>query len=203
MTGDAQGQHESIFAGRTPFRRIARQQNSTDVRLGVKWSQVQILSCRADQVEVCQRGWGVFAPSTGTIVSVSGGRDYELAWPRELIRDDLSELINAHQRQDWEIRVDLLLRNAFTAGVPAHDFEAAGGTGFAARTDKLSVQRKFLASLLERLDSFPMPSARRPYWSERQTGVATRDTVTLESTTRAFVEMVNQLHNNGYFEGDL
>jgi hypothetical protein len=40
MTGDAQGQRESIIAGRMPFRRIARQQNSTDVRLGVKWSQL-------------------------------------------------------------------------------------------------------------------------------------------------------------------
>ena len=37
---------ETVSAGQAALRVIARQQNSPDVRLGVKWSQVQILSAR-------------------------------------------------------------------------------------------------------------------------------------------------------------
>jgi hypothetical protein len=39
-------QHETVCAGQRPSRVIGRQRNSPDVRLGVKWSQAQILSAR-------------------------------------------------------------------------------------------------------------------------------------------------------------
>jgi hypothetical protein len=50
MEGVDQGQREMVCAGRGPSRLIAAQPNSPDVRLGVKWSQVQILSARPRQV---------------------------------------------------------------------------------------------------------------------------------------------------------
>jgi hypothetical protein len=40
------GSLETVSAGHIASRVIARQRNSADVRLGVKWSQVRILSAR-------------------------------------------------------------------------------------------------------------------------------------------------------------
>jgi hypothetical protein len=38
--------HETVLASRTPLRLVARQRNPADVRSGVKWWQVQVLSAR-------------------------------------------------------------------------------------------------------------------------------------------------------------
>ena len=40
------GRLETIPTGKNWLRVVARQSNSANVRLGVKWSQVQILSAR-------------------------------------------------------------------------------------------------------------------------------------------------------------
>ncbi len=48
---------EMVCAGRNPLRCIARQQKSLNVRLGVKWSQVHILSARLGNMQVRGHFW--------------------------------------------------------------------------------------------------------------------------------------------------
>jgi hypothetical protein len=43
------GREDTVIAGQAASRLIMRQRNSADVRLGVKWSQVQILSARPEK----------------------------------------------------------------------------------------------------------------------------------------------------------
>jgi hypothetical protein len=132
---------------------------------------------------------------------VGFGSDYEVAWPRDLIRDELGLLINSSTHKDWSVKVDLLLRDAFSSGVPAQDFASIPGEGFGRRVNALTDQRKFLASILRRLDEFPDQTVRRPYWSERRTGASSgHQVLPLESVVRNFVLMVNALDVRGYFE---
>jgi hypothetical protein len=139
--------------------------------------------------------------AAGTITAMATSGDYELAWPRDLLRDELSDLINSEAQKDWAVKVDLLLRDAFSTCVPAQDFASLPDEGFGRRVNALTEQRKFLASILRRLDLFPDASVRRPYWSERRTGApAGRHVLTLESVTRNFVQIVNELDGRGYFE---
>jgi hypothetical protein len=131
----------------------------------------------------------------------SSGGDYEVAWPRDLIRDELGILINSEAQKDWSVRVDLLLRDAFSSSVPADDFASLADEGFGKRVNAPTERRKFLASILRLLDTFPDPSVRRPYWSERRTGTSSGPQVlTLESITRNFVQTVTTLDVRGYFE---
>lgn len=130
-----------------------------------------------------------------------GGGDYELAWPRDLLRDEISVLVNSHTERDWPTKVGLVLRDAFSSGVPAEDFKRIGSPATTAGLSRRSAQRKFLATVLERLDSFPDRAAPRPYWSERRTGAAHgRTALTLEAVARAFVHEVDALERKGYFE---
>jgi len=120
--------------------------------------------------------------------------DYEVAWPRDLLRDELGVLINSQTQKDWSIKVQLLLRDAFSTNVPVQEFELIPAA-------EVIAQRKFLASILQNLESFPEATARRPYWSERRTGVAAgRQDLSLEGVTREFVRIVNALDERGYFE---
>ena len=50
------------------------------------------------------------------------------------------------------------------------------------------------------LDSFPEPSDRRPYWSERQESASGRQVLTLASVARGFVQIVSSLGDRGYFD---
>jgi hypothetical protein len=131
---------------------------------------------------------------------VSAEADYEVAWPRDLIRRDLSDLVNSTTQKDWEVKVDLLLRDAFISGIPRDQFRGLGGSGFGVPDAPLTDQRKFLVSILRRLDSFPEPSARRPYWSERKSGASTPQSVGIEPIARTYVHTVKALEDSGYFE---
>jgi hypothetical protein len=161
--------------------------------------QVDSFASRRSELAIPQCTRCVDAAGTITAMGTSG--DYELAWPRDLIRDELGDLINAEAQTDWSIKVDLLLRDAFSTGVPAQDFASLPDEGFGKRVNAPTEQRKFLASILRRLDNFPDASVRRPYWSERRAGsTAGRHVLTLESITRNFVQTVTALDGRGYFE---
>ena len=132
-------------------------------------------------------------------MGISG--DYELAWPRDLVRDELGDLINSDGEKDWSIKVELLLRDAFSSAIPAQDFASIVGSGFGSRRTGFTEERKFLASILRRLDEFPDRVTRRLYWSERRAGVVSdRHAMSFESVTRSFVQTVNALNDRGYFE---
>ncbi|OPX05532.1 hypothetical protein [Mycobacterium sp. AT1] len=132
---------------------------------------------------------------------MANGGDYELAWPRDLVRDELSVLVNSESQKDWAVKVDLLLRDAFSTSVPAQEFASVPDDGFGKLVNAPTGQRKFLASILRRLDQFPDAFLRRPYWSERRAGAsAGRQALTLEAVARYFVNIVNALDGRGYFE---
>jgi hypothetical protein len=170
-----------------------------DLRLGAAQDKVptgRLRRCFPRPVipsTTCDRRWH------DNYVDASG--DYELAWPRDLIRDEIGALINSHAQRDWSVKVDLVLRDAFSTGVPAQEFEQLAGADFGRRLDGPADQRKFLASILQSLDSFPDRTVRQPYWSERRMGAAHgRKTLTLEAVTRTFVHEVDVLVGKGYFD---
>ncbi|WP_199339912.1 hypothetical protein [Mycobacteroides chelonae] len=126
--------------------------------------------------------------------------DYELAWPRDLFRDELSGLVNAHQQSGWAARVELLLEDAFSSDLPSQQFSGLAGPGFRVTLNDVDQQRKFLASLLQRLEDLPGPSEQRPYWSERRSGMPNQEVLTLESVVRRYIQIVDSLGNKGYLE---
>ncbi|MFF1820421.1 hypothetical protein ACFVWG_24155 [Kribbella sp. NPDC058245] len=136
--------------------------------------------------------------------------DYELTWPPDLFRVELTKLINAPKTPEWDERVELLLEDAFSTSVPGEDFKAlpptpnpfAGGPDSWDRpkpTATPSSRQKFLVSLLRRADSLPLPRQRVPYWSERQTG-ASVNSLSSTATAREFKRIVRNLLERGYFE---
>jgi hypothetical protein len=128
--------------------------------------------------------------------------DYELTWPAELFRLELSHLINVKSKiSDWDARVELLLEDAFSTTVPRDDLNAA-----VAKADPwesvpatTSSSQKFLVNLLRRVGSLPQPSQRVPYWSERRAG-ASRTALSGTATAREFLRIVSNLSARGYFE---
>jgi len=48
--------------------------------------------------------------------------DYELRWPRQLLRDELGELVNEPSSARWKDRATLTLNDAFTTPAPADEF---------------------------------------------------------------------------------
>lgn len=93
--------------------------------------------------------------------------DFELAWPRELLRSGLSALINvSSDSQEWANRVELLLEDAFVDSAARAQFVSIA-SGWPSSTGRVDERRQFMAEILRRLDSLPELRPRRPFWSER------------------------------------
>lgn len=124
--------------------------------------------------------------------------DYELRWPRDLFRSELSSLINnRHRLSDWDARVELLLEDVFTGPKPRDDFASSRAIEYGGPQSKPD----FLVGLLRRADTLPENRARRPYWAERQLGVAP-DQLSRLSVAREFVRLIEWLDASGYFEAE-
>lgn len=125
--------------------------------------------------------------------------DFELAWPRELLRSELSALINVNSdSQEWVNRVELLLEDAFVDSAASAQFVSIA-SGWPSSTGRVDERRQFMAEILRRLDSLPELRPRRPFWSERNAGSAP-GALTIDATTREFGRLIDDLVRKGYFE---
>lgn len=128
--------------------------------------------------------------------------DYELTWPPELFRVALANLINGQSNiADWDVRVQLLLEDAFTSTVPCDDLKAAAAAAdpWENPTANAAGSQKFLVNLLRRADGLPSQKQRAPYWSERRAG-ASAHTLSGTAIAREFNRLVRDLSVRGYFE---
>lgn len=122
------------------------------------------------------------------------GPDFELRWPAALFRSEAADLLNQRGLKDWRDRAELLLEDAFTGSGPLDEFRVQPES-FGTLDDR----QKYLARLMRSADSFPGISERRPYWSERRSGVAP-DTIPLSSAIREYIRIIDDLFRRGYFE---
>jgi len=118
--------------------------------------------------------------------------DYQLDWPRELLRGELVALCT-HPHRAWTAgEVELLLTEAFHTGVPAADFARASSLG-----------RDWIGDLQNHLDEVHEYAPPRPYWPARRTGpasaVSPRDHTTGH---QEFADLISELKILGYLDHD-
>ncbi|USX55631.1 hypothetical protein [Lentzea sp. HUAS12] len=134
--------------------------------------------------------------------------DYQLLWPRDLFARAATSLINRRELEDWDERCELLLEDAFVGGFggPVTEFReiSAGidkwGNRPAGTAPHLTLRQNFLLGLVRSADQLREDnSQRRQYWSRRKTGVKV-ESANLSATAYAFVELVGELDDKGYFD---
>ncbi|MEV5300262.1 hypothetical protein [Amycolatopsis methanolica] len=129
--------------------------------------------------------------------------DYRLRWPRDLFVQAAARLLNDRGRTGWEDECELLLEDAFAGGHnsgPLSDFREV-------KPDSdpwgqaLAPKARFLRDLMQNADKLREGEAeRRPYWSQRKTGLRRSEPAALAATAHRFVFLVNELDDRGYFE---
>ena len=140
--------------------------------------------------------------------------DYELRWPRDLVREVLGGLVNDAPTAEWRERITMLLDDAFTTNTPAEEFEHHGKevpTSLSA-TDPWTQpaaqpapkasqqpQQRYLASILRTLDDIPYIGFHNPYHSQRKAG-STNTELSLRGVAIEFRRLVLNLESRGYFE---
>lgn len=138
--------------------------------------------------------------------------DYELRWPRELLRSELlAALSNAVITPQWRERAEVLLGDAFTTPVLSTDF--AGLPTAPMTRDPWSTQdpwddppapteppaKQFITELTGRLDAINYEGTHTPYYSQRQAG-ATTTRLSLNGVATAIRALAVNLDGRGYFE---
>jgi hypothetical protein len=136
-----------------------------------------------------------------SVTSVYAGGNFDLVWPPDLFRTELTALINGQGKvEDWPARVELLLEDALATGVPRDMFsrlnEVSDAWSTEPRVPRKDPGKQFLVDLLRRVDQLPQPQERRPYWSERRSG----DGIPIMAVTREFARIVGSLEQRGYLE---
>ncbi len=133
--------------------------------------------------------------------------DYVLRWPRDLFQQEVSDLVARRRTMDnWADRCAFLLSDAFASAAPRDAFLAANTSVSQDPWSNpipahLGPDRglSFMRTLLERADTLPEFSMRKPYYSQRNNAGAT-STPEFPTTVREFVRVVNDLDIRGYFE---
>lgn len=135
--------------------------------------------------------------------------DYQLIWPRALFVAECAKLLNRRNLTDWDDRCEILLDHAFIGdheGGPVSEFREVVEFPWdtLSRADPqptLTAKQTFLLNLMRNAENLQEDAShRRPYWRERKAGQ--RGSVVLDPPTvvREFVDLVNNLDSNGYFE---
>lgn len=126
--------------------------------------------------------------------------DYELTWPRDLLRAELTMMIDGPApARDWRARAQLLLEDAFSSTVPRDDFENPPLSTDPWDTSPMS-QRQFLVELRDNLDSLRTAADRPLYWTERRSGQVSRSSLALPAITRGFSQIIENFVERGYYE---
>lgn len=141
--------------------------------------------------------------------------DYQLLWPRVLFTTEAEKLLDRPDADGWDDRCELLLEDAFVhgyAGGPLSEFreipaEGLGSFGSSRNNDpraaraSLTFRQIFLRDLIGNARHLREDASHlRPYWSARKgrsRSIAVFDTA---ATVRAFVELIHELDEAGYFE---
>jgi hypothetical protein len=138
------------------------------------------------------------------------GLDYELAWPREVFRDEATALLRM-SGDHWPSMVEWFLREAFASDVPADDWRdrnwagssdvlvGAAGTRF--RLAPEVSRAKYLQALRDAADKCQERSAPRAYWPARHTVPSPAPLEDLSAEIRAsWARCVQYFRDRGYFE---
>lgn len=133
--------------------------------------------------------------------------EYRLVWPRALFMAEAAKLLNRRTLTDWDERCELLLDHAFVRGYeggPLREFRETVETSPWRASESglaLTAKQRFLRELMGQADQLREDaSRRRPYWRQRQAGQRTVAVLDNVSLVREFVELVDELDHNGYFE---
>lgn len=140
--------------------------------------------------------------------------DYELRWPRALLRAELESLLDAPIDARWKERVAVVLTDAFVGSLPADDFDALptprpANDPWARQDDPWSQpapagpqenpQRVFLTRLLDGLDRIAYEGAHTPYFSQR-TAIDSRRLLNAHGVATNFRALAMEFEQRGYFE---
>ncbi len=126
--------------------------------------------------------------------------DYELDWPRELLRDELRALRD-HPYRAWSgNEVELLLTEAFHAEIPAAEFARLNSLGEWA--DDPGPTRTWIADLLEHLHELREYTPPRPYWAARRSGQAEAPVRDPAAAPHRFADLIGLLRDCGYLARD-
>lgn len=134
-----------------------------------------------------------------TLVRVWTSVDYELDWPRELLRGELLVLRHDPYRAGSSFEIALLLTEAFHTEVPAADYLRLCGEGEWAGDPGAGGQ--WLGDLLAHVDQL-RPFARRPYWSDRRTRPSNAPVEDVESASERFRRLIERFRQDGYLSRD-
>jgi hypothetical protein len=125
--------------------------------------------------------------------------DYELDWPRELLRSELHALRHHPYRAGSSSEIALLLTEAFHTDLPAIEYGRICSAGEWA--DDPGPGRVWVDDLLAHVDQL-RPFAPRPYWTERRAsppGSATEDAA---PASGRFGRLIEQFWQDGYLSRD-
>lgn len=133
--------------------------------------------------------------------------DYQLVWPRALFTAEAAKLLNRRTLPDWDDRCELLLDHAFVRGYeggPLSEFrETVNDDPWAAPRPgpAMTAKQSFLRDLMGQADHLREDaSGRRPLWRERKAGQRTIVVLDNAAVVRDFIEVIDELDDNGYFE---
>ncbi|MGH3425979.1 MAG: hypothetical protein ACRDQZ_00125 [Mycobacteriales bacterium] len=124
--------------------------------------------------------------------------DYELDWPRELLRGELLALCN-HPHRSWSASdVELMLTEAFHTDVPAADFGRVSALDgwVEGSSDGLNWVNDLLAHLNEVREYRPP----RPYWSARHGAPPDGPRRTVGQLRVAVAQLISSLQAEGYLD---
>lgn len=140
--------------------------------------------------------------------------DFVLRWPVESFKQRAATLLNERNEPQWTDRVEWFLEDTFVSDVarerfqeksrlrptPVNDPWAAPPSPAPRDPSKpvLADNARFLADLLKRADTYQHPGLRRPYYSERRTGLHPR-ALGVRASIVEFRQLIRDLDNRGYF----
>ena len=140
--------------------------------------------------------------------------EYALDWPRELLRAELTALINHPYRACTAAEIELLLREAFHTSAPADDFARLSSadevmrvtvnlqTGTTSGPDPVRAPG-WLTGLVNHLDEVRQYASSAPLWRTRRALHGRRLSVEPKDARLAFAMLTQRLYADGYLAREL
>jgi hypothetical protein len=138
--------------------------------------------------------------SMATLPIVWDSTDYELDWPRELLRSELVALRHQPYRIGSSSEIQLLLNEAFHTRVPEVEYERFSSIGEWA--DDPGPGRQWVDDLLAHIDQLCPYAPPRPYWTARRAAPNGPMSTDSASPRQRFAELMMGLHTRGYLARD-